>query len=211
MLEAIASWSKVRLWWTLTIGYVFAAEIAKLLAARIPPCVVQTQIGKQPNGTEYEYCPALHEMLPIIGAFLEDHSEAFTALSTIAIALFTWTLWQSSEKMWRITKVSADHIPLVERAYVFGGPGLRGVDPDTGRQTIVLTIGNYGGTPAFLETIEWGTCAPNEWPMETFPHVVPYEDILFPHTGPATAPAFYLPDGEATHIFYGRFTYRDVL
>jgi hypothetical protein len=31
-----------------------------------------------------------------------------TALATAAIAWFTWTLWQSSEKMWNVTKLSAE-------------------------------------------------------------------------------------------------------
>jgi hypothetical protein len=31
-----------------------------------------------------------------------------TALATAAIAAFTWTLWQSSEKMWGVTKISAE-------------------------------------------------------------------------------------------------------
>src|SRR4051812_34688666 len=49
-----------------------------------------------------------------------------TALATIAIAWFTWTLWQSNERMWGTTKVAADAakasaaaLPIIEGAYVY--------------------------------------------------------------------------------------------
>jgi hypothetical protein len=43
-----------------------------------------------------------------IAKFLNGYGVALTAVATVAIALFTWTLWQSNEKMWTVTKVSAE-------------------------------------------------------------------------------------------------------
>jgi len=66
--------------------------------------------------TTEEYCSAFKG--PLIstisfafvwfGGVLDDHSHAVTAFATIAIAFFTWTLWQSSEKMWDVTKIAAE-------------------------------------------------------------------------------------------------------
>jgi hypothetical protein len=39
---------------------------------------------------------------------LNDYGVALTAIATVAVALFTWTLWQSNEKMWGVTKIAAD-------------------------------------------------------------------------------------------------------
>jgi hypothetical protein len=41
-----------------------------------------------------------------------------TALATVAIAWFTWTLWQSSEKMWNATKIAADAADRSARAAI---------------------------------------------------------------------------------------------
>ena len=50
---------------------------------------------------------------------------------------------------------SAEHIPKVERAYIYGGFGYRGLE----NQEIVLqaSMANYGKTPGFIETIEVGS------------------------------------------------------
>jgi hypothetical protein len=48
-----------------------------------------------------------------------DHWSALIgAIATIAIAAFTWTLWQSSEKMWGATKESADAAKLNAEALI---------------------------------------------------------------------------------------------
>jgi hypothetical protein len=164
MLEALAKWTKWRLWWTLGLGYVLSVEFATLLASRIPPCVVEGEIYSQADGTKNEYCPAFHSVLFSFFGFLEDHSEAVTAVATLAIAVFTWTLWQSSEKMWGATKIaaeaaqkSADVIPAIERPYVFIKEMIAEVPagqyappshllPRYG--TVEASFFNYGRTPA---------------------------------------------------------------
>jgi hypothetical protein len=40
--------------------------------------------------------------------FVDGSANVFTTIATIAIALFTWTLWQSNEEMGRLTKGIAD-------------------------------------------------------------------------------------------------------
>ena len=88
MLEALAKWSKVRLWWTLTIGYLVTLEMLSWITSHSPPCILQTDIEGQSQGTQNENCPAFHAMAGIVGGFLDDHEGAITALGTLAIAVF---------------------------------------------------------------------------------------------------------------------------
>jgi hypothetical protein len=67
--------------------------------------------------------------------FVDRHPEpifgGITAAATIAIAYFTLTLKKSTDRLWRITKRSADrqasHTKIIERAYINAEP--RGVIP----------------------------------------------------------------------------------
>lgn len=43
-----------------------------------------------------------------IGGFLNDSVVVISAIATAFIAWFTWTLWQSNEKMWAETRKAAD-------------------------------------------------------------------------------------------------------
>jgi hypothetical protein len=73
-----------------------------------------------------EYCSAFKGPLISTSRFiaiwfgyvLDEHSEALTALATVAIAWFTWTLWKSNEKMWVVTKIAADAAALNARAAI---------------------------------------------------------------------------------------------
>jgi hypothetical protein len=70
--------------------------------------------------------------------FVNDHNGALSALATLVVAAFTFTLWLIASSQLR-------HAREVDRAYVSGGgPG----NPPDG--PFYLTINNYGGTPATL-------------------------------------------------------------
>jgi hypothetical protein len=56
----------------------------------------------------HQYYCAAYEVALAVGAFVESHNGAITALASAVVAMFTWTLWNSSEKMWLATKRSAD-------------------------------------------------------------------------------------------------------
>jgi len=73
---------------------------------------------------------------------LDDHSELLTALATVAIAAFTYTLYVTT---WRQLK----HNRQVERAYVKISPsGGFSFGPAPGQIRITLEIRNHGVTPA---------------------------------------------------------------
>jgi len=44
-----------------------------------------------------------------IGEFFDNHGGAIAAFATIAIAAFTWTLWQSTDKLWRAGEKQLEH------------------------------------------------------------------------------------------------------
>jgi len=74
--------------------------------------------------------------------FVEVNHGPLTALATIALAIFTTTLWRATSKL-------VKHTPKVERAYISGGGRYR-IDPNTGAidfRRFVLTVQNYGKTP----------------------------------------------------------------
>jgi hypothetical protein len=51
-------------------------------------------------------CPRYHTAFYVpwqIGKFIDEHNGVVAAIATVFIAAFTWTLWQSSEKMWKVT------------------------------------------------------------------------------------------------------------
>jgi hypothetical protein len=59
-----------------------------------------------------------------IWAYIADFfstPERVTALFTAVLAVSTIGLWLSTRKLWRVTRIAAEHIPHVGRAYVSGG------------------------------------------------------------------------------------------
>jgi hypothetical protein len=45
-----------------------------------------------------------------IGRFLEDHSGAISAISTVFVAAFTYTLWRATTKLWKSSQRHAEHL-----------------------------------------------------------------------------------------------------
>src|SRR5207302_10883162 len=73
------------------------------------------------------------------GSFIDENNGTFTAAATIVIATFTLTLWLVAGNQLR-------HAREVERAYVSGG----GTRASNNRNLFVLTVENYGKTPATI-------------------------------------------------------------
>jgi hypothetical protein len=91
-----------------------------------------------------------------------------TGFFTLWIAAFTGVLAVSTIFLWRSTRdaaiaarTAAEHIPRVERAYIFIGPGEIGVRrKDEGRLVettfAFIQLNQYGPTPGFVEKVSWG-------------------------------------------------------
>jgi hypothetical protein len=134
--------------------------------------------------------------------------ERATAVFTGVLAISTIFLWLSTRKLWRVTRIAAEHIPHVERAYVSGGTPWT----DDSLTELILTINNYGKTPAFVGTviigmIEAGRPVPEKPVYDEkgeFAGAVVKPDVtlrFFLITRPC------LPDGR---VVYGRIYYRDI-
>ena len=71
----------------------------------------------------------------------------FTAL----LALSTLLLWIYTRRVANAARIAAEHLPAVERAYVFGGPTDLFLLHD--QASVRLAMQNYGKTPAVIR--EW--------------------------------------------------------
>jgi hypothetical protein len=80
--------------------------------------------------------------------FLFGDPHRTTATFTVVLGFSTVFLWLSTRKLWRITRIAAEHIPHVERAYVSGG-----AQWTVNATELRVMINNYGKTPAFIGTV----------------------------------------------------------
>jgi hypothetical protein len=100
------------------------------------------------------------ELIAITWCGLRTYPEALTALGTIILAFGTFILAVSTHTAARAAKVAAEHIPIVEGAYIYVlipddyitdrinwiGEGAVGVDPPS----VDIFLKNFGKTPAFV-------------------------------------------------------------
>src|SRR5215469_18787335 len=95
-----------------------------------------------------------------VWAYVTDFFSTPERVTATVLAVSTIFLWWSTRRLWRVTRITAEHIPHVERAYVSGGAA--GVDKSP--EHFAVTVDNYGKTPAFIGTI-WANIVPeNELP-----------------------------------------------
>jgi hypothetical protein len=85
----------------------FALALIDRVSLLIVPCGIGGGGYSDQKNPHDDNC-AVREGVVISGIeWLSERSpETWTAIASIAIAIFTWTLWRSSEKMWRINRLS---------------------------------------------------------------------------------------------------------
>jgi hypothetical protein len=137
------------------------------------------------------------------GRFIDRHDAAITALATIIIAAFTFTLWQSSEKMWKVTRVSAfaaeraadasirqaiiaeETLTKIQRPYVFIYDVI-GILPGVTEHMdghVPYTVANLGQTPAIIEAIE-ARISKGDVPDEPGPETEDHPLVIAPFLAP---------------------------
>lgn len=151
------------------------------------------------------------------------------ALFTLGIFIFTAILGVSTIFLWRATrdaaiagKTAAEHIPRVERAYIYGGFGPQGdgrrykIDEDL-REYIAtaVTMANYGKTPGFVKTISVGNCKLSELPDDpVYRDEFVISDLYFPGMTMAdvrrTLAETIIP-ASGDYVVFQRVFYTDVL
>ena len=182
MLEALAKWSRARLFWTLALSYVAILEGMSWLTSRGPLCVVEAA----QNG-----CPTLHVFfITSVANILEAIGHDWViAMSASASAVFTGTLWWSTRKLWKAGEI---HSERQLRAYVM----IDAVNVENltigGCPEARLTIKNSGQTPAFNLT-HWARMG-----FYTFPLTSPVP----PRTTELLPPRPLAP-GATVHVYTG--------
>lgn len=121
----------------------------------------------QADHTKNYYCAA-YKLAMVFGDFIDAHNGAINALATFAIALFTLTLWRSSEKMWNATQDALRHAERTAerelRAYVHISGGEIKFEP-LNAPTWHLTVKNFGKTPAY-DVRQWTHMWIEEYPLK---------------------------------------------
>jgi hypothetical protein len=147
------------------------------------------------------------EVVSPIWAYVADVFSTPERAMAAVLAISTIGLWWSTGRLWRVTRIAAEHIPNVERAYVSGGARWM----DVVATQLRITINNYGKTPAFvgtviIETIEAGRPVPQK-PVYAekgaFAGYVVKPDVTLETSLTCKCPA----DGR---LVYGRIYYRDI-
>jgi hypothetical protein len=168
----------------------------------------------------------------ILGGAVVDHSDeisaAVTAIATIFIALYTFALSDSTRALrdaaeqqkldmlesLRIAgvaadaaKQSADHIPIVERAYVFATPVPWIKDNTT---VTYLRIENFGQTPGFL--IEAHGCTSDIEPtgVPTYFGSPRFIEAIVKKGTADPFPTNWVSPFTTPHYFFGYIKYTDI-
>jgi hypothetical protein len=105
---------------------------------------------------EYERYATLMIHIDCLGPFAHENHGPIVAVFTIILALSTILLWFSTRDAAVAAKTAAEHIPAVERAYMFAGigPPPHGMQiASNGVPRIKLEIRNYGATPGVLKFV----------------------------------------------------------
>ena len=89
--------------------------------------------------SEKNYCTAFNGPVASLAYFggtklfglLHTYEKELIAGFTIILAFSTVALWRSTNRLWAVTKIASEHIPIVERAFVHGGvhPNGRSASP----------------------------------------------------------------------------------
>jgi hypothetical protein len=168
-------------WFTaaLTFGFLAIAEVLSWVMSDWPLCLAASQYHLSLAATDGESCATFSEgVFRLLGA-LWEHANAgvITAVAAVLIAVFTWTLWRSSEQMWRATNVaaeaakrSADALMIAEQAQLIAVLGVSNIahtlselstyqptseqaEAPKERVFVQYLLKNYGRTPAVLKEI----------------------------------------------------------
>jgi hypothetical protein len=167
------------------LGFLGIIEALSWATAGWPPCLVASEDQTPSVQSGQETCATFSEGVGQLLAFLWDRTDhnAVTALAALLVAIFTWRLWRSSERMWRVTEVaassakrSADALVVAEQAQllaVFGVSNIAHVLSELGKHEqststaapqpdappprervyVQYVLKNYGRTPAVLKEI----------------------------------------------------------
>jgi hypothetical protein len=199
------------------LGFAWAAimEIVSWETSTWPFACVINPDNYGPYYAQSHECPTFHvfffKMLATILEKLGDPNW-MTAIFTGVLSVSTILLWRSTRDAAIAARSAAEHIPKVERAYLFGGPtNIIGSVPAR-RTTFDFTIDNAGKTPGILKEV-WLVISvdrPTGEPNYPNPEIV-YTDIAIN----AGATGIKIPVNSSVNMVtpffaYGFFRYVDI-
>jgi len=179
----------------------------------------------QQNYADEKYCAA-HETVTLFVAFFQTYNGAITALATVVIAGFTWTLWEATDKLRdagerqieiaeQMASAASDankSVREIERAYLTSG----GAAKKRGRN-FKLDVANYGKTAAYLTEYAVVICDAKEVgpiPRYLLPGYkrVTFSDRIAPMGGGKTIELgdYGIVPQVPNPIVYGRVWYQDI-
>jgi hypothetical protein len=142
---------------------------------------------------------------------LHANEGAITALATVVIGVFTFTLWFTARNQLR-------HTRKIERAYLTCGGDytrdLKGaiVLNPAGKRMFQVHVGNYGKTPAFVSDYDVHFAKLDDLRPEAFARPVSpsrrHEDRLAPGGHTKVIIDIEIPGNE--DVVYGAFWYQDI-
>ena len=137
-------------------------------------------------------------------------------IATIILVIVTGGLVVVGFLQFASAKRSAADYIGARRAHVSGGAN-RGQRSDTGAEVLVVTINNYGGTPATIGTVAATICEERE--LDNFPGWIVNDWLGHPFSKRWKGYVFGEVSGQQTDVFFpfqpnkvilGRIWYRDI-
>jgi hypothetical protein len=147
----------------MTLIWAIYFGIAELLSlgqtSRSSPCVWISQAQQAEDNSGYQSCATLHEASFRFLNFIWEHTnhENVVAFGTMVVAIFTYTLYKSTNKLWDVATRQAGEnekaLQITQRAYIAVEPmGLRPYGAD-GQVIAHYKVRNAGRLPA--KNIRW--------------------------------------------------------
>jgi hypothetical protein len=153
----------------------------------------------------------------ILWNFLFGTAERAIAVFTGLLALFSVLLWIYTKRAANAARRAAEHIPAVERAYLFATPAYIGANQDRTETMIEITVDNPGRTPGILTSI-YGQFSQKP-PKGDVPHYngggsYPFELAVNSSNGDPRArvvlPVVFKTDFAEQQFFWGYIEYLDI-
>jgi hypothetical protein len=135
----------------------------------------------------------------------------FTGLLVAVGAFQAYYLWgtvQATRDAAHAAKFSADHIPRVERAYIYGGTNY--FRSASNELKLMVKINNFGKTPAFIGTVAATICSDEELSKPIVWQEIGWKGWVLPAPTPDIPTDVILPFIRYGDVIIGRIWYRDI-
>jgi hypothetical protein len=105
-------------------AYVGFAEWTSTWWSQLPLCILVSEHHSSDRNTQLQTCATLFEGGARLVNFIWEriNHENILAFGTVMIAVFTFTLWQSTKRLWSATKAAAERqeqdTRILQRAYL---------------------------------------------------------------------------------------------